>query len=218
MDSKLPQHLIETVSVYKEIFEEDVYNLSAEEIKNKGILDLGGHFGLFALYCDQRKANCIISVEPNFNNLSVYLKNTKNIKSKVVCAVVSAQKDTITTIGNKGSTSYVGNGNQLVSTISLSTLIKLFDPALELILKIDVEGSEYEILYNTDPELIKKFKIIVMEAHNCNPLTLGNEAELLKNYIISLGYICIENGIYWVKNFKEVYDMPFAYSYKFIKL
>jgi FkbM family methyltransferase len=215
MDKSLIKHMDELV--YNEIFVHDVYRLSSNEIAGKGVLDLGGHYGMFALYCAETQAAQIISIEPNHKNLHCYVENTAKTNAKVICAVISSSKDTITTIQDSGCGSRAGFGEQLVATITLSTVIELFDPSLELLLKMDIEGSEYDIFYNNDPELIKKFKIIVMEAHNYNPETKGNEAQQLRKYIESLGYECFENGSYWAQGFEEKHKMPPAYSYKFVK-
>lgn len=204
--------------VYKEIFEDDVYQLTADDINGKGILDLGGHYGLFALFCAAKNAKQIISVEPNHTNLNKFLENTKDINAKVICAVVSSHKDIITTIDDNGCGSRTGIGTQLVSSITLSSLMSLFDPSLDLILKMDIEGSEYDVFYSADSELIKKFKIIVLEAHNHNPEILGDQAQRLRGFIESLGYKSMVNGIFWAENFKEKYGMPPAYSYKFVKI
>lgn len=205
--------------VYHEIFELNVYGLHRDDIENAAVLDLGGHYGLFALFCANYNAKQILSIEPNHNNLFKYLENTKDIPStKVICAAVSSKKDLITTIDNMCGSSRTGMGEQLVATISFETIFNLLDKNANLVLKIDVEGAEYDILYGTDPEILKKFKIIVMEAHNYNPETLGNEAEKLKQYMFSLGYIMVYMTEYWSTEFNEVkYDMAPAYSYKFIK-
>lgn len=203
--------------VYKEIFVEDVYQLSLDEVSGKGVLDLGGHYGLFALYCASKNAKSIISVEPNHLNLNKFIENTKNINTKVICAAVSPFKDMITTIDNNGCGSRTGIGSQLVSTITLSSLLNLFNSSLDLILKVDIEGAEYDLFYRNDPELFKRFKIIVLEAHNHNPETLGDEANRLCNYIENLGYNSAINGLFWAENFKEKHGMPPAYSYKFTK-
>jgi FkbM family methyltransferase len=204
--------------VYKEIFEQNVYNLSSKEIAGKGILDLGGHYGMFAMYCVLNQANKIISVEPNHNNLYRFVENTKGTGVRVVCAAISSSSDTITTIADEGCGSRANYGTQLVSTITLNTLLKLFDSNLNLILKIDIEGSEYDIFYNNPPELIKRFEIIVMEAHNYNPETKGNEAYRLREYIEKLGYKSHHNGTFWAEGFYEKYNMAPAYSYKFVKI
>ena len=203
--------------VYDEIFVHNVYNLSINDISNRGVLDLGGHYGLFALLCTQLNAKQVVSVEPNHHNLYKYRENTKHTNVKVICAAVSSKKDSLVTINNEAGASRTGFGTQLVSTISLETLMSLFDSSLDLTLKIDIEGSEYDVFYNNSPDLIKRFSTIVMEAHNYYPIEKGNEAEQLRQYLINLGYDDRINGQFWAGDFIKQYNMAPAYSYKFTK-
>lgn len=206
--------------VYNEIFESNVYGLHKEDIENAAILDLGGHYGLFALFCANYNAKQVLSIEPNHVNLFKYLENTKDIpNNKVICAAISTKKDSITTIENMSGSSRSGFGEQLVATISLETALNQLDKNADIVLKIDIEGAEYDIFYGTGPDTIKKFKIIVMEAHNLNPDTRGNEAEKLKQYILNLGYIMTYATKYWAVDFDEAkYNMAPTYTYKFVRV
>jgi len=220
-----PFNLLESLKaqdshVYKEIFEENVYCVAPQELQDKGLLDIGGHYGMFTIYGVIAGTKQTITVEANQSNLIKCLNNTKDTNVKVINAAVSSQKDTILNINNEGGCSTLSTGEQLVATITLETLIKQFDSNLPLVLKMDIEGAEYDILYNTDPENIKRFSLILMEAHNHNPTERGNEAEKLKEYILSLGFNIGFLGIYFTDAFPDLSDktyIPYAYSYKFIK-
>lgn len=201
--------------VYNEIFVQNVYGLSREEMTNTAVLDIGGQYGFFALFSAENGAKQIISVEPNFQNLFHYLENTFNTNAKVICAAACNNK-TITTVSNKSGESKINTGEQFVVTISFQELVQLLDPNLQWILKIDIEGAEYELLYNTAPEYIKRFKTIVMEAHNFDPYNKGDEAENLKQYITSLGFILLVGKTCWSTG--NTSNIPPGYIYKFIRL
>jgi FkbM family methyltransferase len=216
MDRSLFKHIDE--HVYEEIFLRNSYNVSRAEIKDKGVLDLGGEYGMFSLYCAYLNAKQVLGVEPNHNNLTKYRENTEKFDNvKVLCAIVSSKKDLITTIGNEKGCSRVGQGTQLTASVTLETLVSQFDSDLDLVLKMDIEGGEYDVIYNSPVEVLKRFGIITMEAHNDEP-HVGNKAEQLKDYIVDLGYKFILNGKYWITGFEEQHNMPPAYSYKFVRI
>ncbi len=203
--------------VYNEIFVQNVYGLSREEMTNTAVLDIGGQYGFFALFSAENGAKQIISVEPNFQNLGRYLVNTANINTKVICAAAYS-KNIITTIDNESGRSKLKNGNQLVATVTFNELFNLLDTNLNLILKVDIEGSEYELLYNVPPELLRKFKIIVMETHNHiykePPYLREDDSEKLKNYIAGLGFNAHTLGFGWFT--ENTTNIPPGYMYKFV--
>lgn len=44
------------------------------------------------------------------------------------------------------------------------------EPQAELILQMDIEGSEYEVIHSMDEALLRKFRIVVVEFHHLNQL------------------------------------------------
>ena len=74
------------------------------------------------------------------------------------------------------------NTNQ--ETISLSDFVSLYaDPEEDLLLQIDIEGSEWTTLLDVAPEEIARFRIIVIELHYLNLVTDSN---FLFNYLSPL--------------------------------
>jgi FkbM family methyltransferase len=204
---------------FHEIFELNVYLMSKENIEGYSVLDLGGHFGLFASYCSTFNPKRIVSVEANINNFIKYLNNTKDIPNiKCINAAVSTKQNTVLTISDEQGSSTVGKGDQLIASITIESLMSIFDPNDKLVLKIDIEGSEYDILYHTPPDVFKRFHIIMMEAHNFYPETRGDEADRLKQYITSMGFTPSTNFHVWSPEYDKKYNgMKVAMMYNFVR-
>jgi len=49
----------------------------------------------------------------------------------------------------------------------------------EFILQMDIEGAEYEVLFDTSDDVLKKFRIMVIEFHNLDKLMVSGEFTLL---------------------------------------
>ena len=87
-----------------------------------------------------------------------------------------------------------------------------------IFLKVDIEGSEYDIFYNTPPDVFRKFHTIMMEAHNFHPGIRGDEADKLKQYITSMGFTPSTNFHVWSPEYEEKYNgMKVAMMYNFVR-
>lgn len=65
---------------------------------------------------------------------------------------------------------FIGQNNDEVH-ITLQNWIDSFGPHLgDLMLQMDIEGAEYQVLLDADVELLKKFRIIIIEFHDLNAL------------------------------------------------
>jgi phage terminase small subunit len=76
---------------------------------------------------------------------------------------------------------------QLVETIDLQSLM---DMVLgdDVFLKLDCEGSEWDIIMNADPELMKRISRISLEIHtDIHPLY--QSADIMRQHLRKLGYI-----------------------------
>jgi len=202
-----------------EIFDLNIYALSREVIEGYSVLDLGGHYGLFANACSMCNPKKIISVEANHNNFKKYLDNTKELPNvRCINAAVTSKPNKILTISNESGSSIVGKGEQLVASVTLESLLELFQPDEKLLLKMDIEGCEYEIFYKTHPDVFKRFDMIKLEAHNFNPDTKGDEATKLKMYIEALGFHDTVNFHVFSPEYEDKYNgLKVAWSYNFVK-
>lgn len=181
-------------STYAEVFENNEYSVQASEIENKTIIDIGANVGLFSLMCLEYGAKKIIAVEaqPTIFNLGLVPNTKKYPQIFPLNFAVHSQDNEVVNIINYHVGSHISEIGDPVSTITLRKLLK--DNQIEendLILKLDCEGSEYDILMNIDRETLRKFSIIYMEVHsNMVQKTEYKVHRILENKLETHGYRC----------------------------
>jgi len=155
------------------------------------IIDVGGHIGLFSLYASQFcKNGPIFTFEPmveNFDLLSenIKLNNLDNIK--IFNSAVSNSNSSVKLYLNQDDAghSMFSKSSKSVTVNSIS-LQQIFDNNhIEHcdFLKLDCEGSEYEIIKNLPAPYFKKIKKMVIEYHmaDTNPELLDELISILKS-------------------------------------
>jgi|TARA_Y100000310_G_C20684831_1_gene818289 FkbM family methyltransferase len=140
------------------------------------VVDIGANIGAFSVYAAKKASNGhVFAYEPDKENYSMVLKNKSlnNIDNLFLFNLaISAKKGTIdlcTSRLNKGAHSiYEADSKKKikVETITLKDILTANKIKRVNYLKIDVEGTEYNILLNTPPEVIKKVDKIVLEYHD----------------------------------------------------
>lgn len=155
--------------VIREIWEEDVYEVSPPRFNKGGVVvDVGANIGSFSIYAASHGAK-VFAVEPEPNNLNALRKNIElNRMSNLIKVIPLALGDcakevTITDDGGGSTTKNLGAVGTKVSQITLDKMFE--DESIEAVsvLKIDVEGSEVEIILGASKENINKCKYITME-------------------------------------------------------
>ncbi len=161
--------------LFHEIWLDEVYLAKGYEIKpNDIVLDIGANIGVFAFYAAMKEPNAkVYSYEPFPKNAEYFEQNLTESKIKNVVfyklAIANAAGERILHIHEswiKHSLSENSSETEgvIVHCISLNEALETF-PQCNL-LKLDCEGSEYEILYSSSPETLNKIKKIVGEFHN----------------------------------------------------
>ncbi len=144
--------------VANEIFIDKVYDLSLVPFIPDVVLDIGSNIGLFTiLAAKQWSQSMFICVEPHpttFSFLGFNLEANKIEATKLQCAVSSNNE--IKFLKNEGAVfqelSDNGDLDNRVLTVSLDSLIPDLSD-LKLLIKMDIEGSEYEVLQKTNLNL-----------------------------------------------------------------
>lgn len=166
------------------------YGCIDEEIRGKTVLDIGANIGYFSLYCVERGAKHIIAVEAQptvFNSGLVPLTDQYRSQITPLNFAAYSENDLTVKIPNNHVGSAIGEEGEEVKTITLETLSKMYPKAS--VLKLDVEGSEYNVMLNTSAEVLRKFEVIYMEVHcdiNPNPAYRGND--ILTNHLGNSGF------------------------------
>jgi len=165
-------------SVMKEIFELREYKEAETIIKSAKapIIDAGAHAGFFVLYCRALNPEVkIFALEPDEDNLELLnqhleINNLKNIE--VIPAALAGKSGLrdfyISTDSHNHSLFKVLvpkiNKNAKIKTYSLDDLLKEQGIEKVALLKLDIEGAEYEVLKNFTSW--EKLKNIALEYHD----------------------------------------------------
>lgn len=160
--------LVDDDYIFNEVYVKNEYDISSfngDEI----VVDIGAHRGFFTKLCLDKGCKNIHSFEPepqNFKHLTENLKDYKNFQAYNLAVLdKKGERDfVVSSSWNTGIHSfYLQKGNTVkVKTIGLDDILDKF-PKVSL-LKIDTEGAEYEILYNS--KLLYKVEKIVGEYHD----------------------------------------------------
>lgn len=160
------------ILTYLEIFAFEEYLDFLKQIdkrKNYNILDLGANAGLFYLYMNESniKISSYIGVEPIDSNLKSLYFNSYPYSSQVINKAVWKHSK-----GVKFSSSEISNANSVsssgdikVPSITIKELIETMNNSYPSILKMDIEGAEYEVI-EEDKDLFNYFEYLVIEFHN----------------------------------------------------
>lgn len=172
----LLQNNLADINTYLEIFGFEEYNALIEILKkdkfdNKliDVVDLGANIGLFykLLELNQIKLNTYVGVEPfeaNFRQLyfNTYFNN-RHLIHKAVWSHNKGVNFSQDTYNNANSVSDAGVLQ--VQSITLQEVLHILNGNSPLLIKIDIEGSEYEIIENSINE-INQASYIFIEFHN----------------------------------------------------
>lgn len=189
--------------IINEIWIHKIYNPPGFEInKNDLVVDIGGHIGIFTILA-AKKANRgkVYVFEPSPENFELLVENVKLNNASNVYAVNKAvsnksekKKLFISQGSNKGSTSFYKNedsGQETeVQALSFKKLIKKLNSKINF-LKIDCEGTEYDILFNIGKPILNKIEKISMEYHYINKDRNGNA---MKSFLESTGFVVKKTG------------------------
>ena len=152
---------------YEEIFRDNSYAIDDSDINAKNVLDIGANIGLFASYCFDKGAKKVVSVEAHPAIFGELLHNVTKLDTvyPLNFAVMDRDNDTVK-IENKSVASTVGNVGEDISTITVKTLLNNFEPDdNDITLKIDIEGSEYDVILNMEQEVASRFSTLFIEIH-----------------------------------------------------
>jgi len=187
--------------IINEIWLHEVYFKDSCEI-NQGdnVVDIGAHIGSFSILAGKLGAN-VIAFEPLKDSYDYLVKNinANNLVDKIKAfnlAVTADGRDIRmyeefnndnwnTGCAHIYNESEGDLNKEKVKSKTLDTIYKendLYRKGCQF-LKIDCEGSEYEILYGTTPGVFNSTKIISMEFHHSL-----QEGKMLSNFLEKFGY------------------------------
>jgi len=156
----------------------DVFNFDINSIKN--YVDIGANYGMSSISFIERSIKTYM-IEADSTNVEILNKLwNKNSKIKIIDKAISKEDGNIEFYLSPGIGSVVSslykidaNGNDLerekviVESITPNTLIENYidEDSIDL-MKIDIEGAEYDFFETITDENIKKIKRFIIEYHN----------------------------------------------------
>jgi len=179
------------------------YTPNGFEIHNTDIIiDIGSNIGVFSLYASKlAKEGEIYSYEP-FNthysrlNENIKINNCKNIHAfNLAVCDKKGKRDLFISNQSSGMHSIIFKKNSKEKmSINCTTLKDIFkENKIKQcdLLKIDCEGAEYDILYNSPASILKKVKKIALEFDNIDEKRNSLE---LKRFLENKGFSVRING------------------------
>ena len=160
-------------TVYREIFIDNCYQKSVANISEKStVIDLGAHIGIFSMYCNQ-KCGQVYAYEAHPENFALAQKNieNKNIQNikinNLAVWSTSGEKIFISDSEDTRTGEHTINTDKgfEVKSISLEDIFLQNNINNCDLLKIDVEGAEYAILFSASDTIFEKIDLIFMEYH-----------------------------------------------------
>lgn len=190
--------------VFKEIFVEDFYNIQGLLKKlpaNPVVIDVGANAGFFDLLILSKLKNAkVVAYEPlasNYKLIQNVLERNKLHQNLTVFqqAVTGKPAESIELyIEDTESNSEIASvfaafdkrntKSILVPAVTLHSILQAHDRVN--LLKMDCEGSEYGILYDTPVADLKKIEIMAIEVHQLDNGV--NNLAALNAYLQSLSY------------------------------
>lgn len=136
------------IVVYRECWEENVYQLDPDHVKGKIVLDIGANVGAFSLWAATHGARRVISVEPERGNLKVLREVHARAgvnRWEILPFAVGATAGTVRMDQTGGGAHSIPGGD--IEMQPIATLLEAVQPDL---VKIDIEGAEYAIVPAAD--------------------------------------------------------------------
>jgi len=190
--------------IYNEMFETNCYNLVESHVAGKNVLDIGANIGMFTLMVSAMGARKVVAVEPVLETFMQLCRNINKggfdniIPYKNIISDKHGEYAKISKKANHGHNSLynVDDDFESVFTISLSNIMREFGDAKDIVLKLDCEGSEYDILLNASKQDMDRVGRIMMEVHaDLHPVHKG--FDILTNKLKDFGFK--------VEDIKQVY-------------
>jgi FkbM family methyltransferase len=153
------------------IFNELLSGTYEYDVQGKTVVDVGAFYGETAIYYSRIGAAKVICYEPFASGRLIPHNASLNGCTNIewVHAAV-AGKDAVLEADpehmNHGGTRlyYANTPGEALSQISLQSITETHQ-IKDGVLKLDCEGSEYDIIFQTKPETLRQYSVILMEVH-----------------------------------------------------
>ncbi len=211
--------------VFKEIFMEDFYEIKqlVSKLPEKPvIIDVGANAGFFGILLFSKiKEATVFAYEPMPSNIFLFQETIKanpamqaiQLHQKAVTGlpITSIELFTADTDSNTVVSSVFSGFNGLnnkkinVPAQSLTSIMEEKNLRQVDLLKLDCEGSEYDIIYNTHPSVLQKINMMVIEVHQLN--SEKNNVKALDEYLqlnkYTTRFLPVQEGSFYMEAIKN---------------
>jgi len=185
-------------AIAHELFLDHQYRYCDQVIRQavNPIIDVGGHLGFFSLYAALLNPRVpIYAFEPHEGNFGLLKENLKQNRIQNVhpknLAVASAIGQTTLHLSQEDlnhSTTHAIEPTGATQKVQTTTLERIMEKnRIETcdLLKMDCEGAEFEIIYNTPKAIFDRISHIFLEYHDW---VEGQSSEELRQFLKNQGY------------------------------
>ncbi|MBO4813108.1 FkbM family methyltransferase [Candidatus Saccharibacteria bacterium] len=171
--------------------------------KAKVVIDAGANVGMFSrVIMEYAKDAKVIAIEPEQKNFEMLKKNVSMEGSRVSClknGLWNKKCKLVVESSGRGEWGFtvkeVKGGRYDVSAVSISDLIAEYKLPRIDILKMDIEGSEYEVFDKSCLKWLDKVEMVITEIHD--DIREGCSARVLK-YMKEKGFGCERRSEMWI--------------------
>ena len=195
-------------SIFTEVALEELYFPEWLNLKEGvTIIDAGAHIGTFSVLINTKTKNAkVYSIEPNKDNYKILVEQTKlnHDDIRAFNIALSDKEGKMKLYGGNHSARCSllrkeGKDYEFITTMSLKQFfdknkIKKCD-----LLKMDIEGGEYPVLYSTPKKVFDKMQRIFIEIHNIKGESRGDLIKFIKKMGFKVHYV-EEDFVYAIKN------------------
>lgn len=179
--------------VVDEIFMQNVYQIKEGMFDDTGVvLDIGANIGAFTIFVLKMGAKKVIAYEPDSENYKMLLRNIQlnGFQDKVVVVKkgIGLEGKTETLYHAQGG-SFVKNdsltgianevlenprdGSEEIEIVNFASVFADNELAYADVLKVDIEGSEYDLFEGVTAAVVKKSRYLCIEFNNTNQERFG---------------------------------------------
>ena len=194
-------------NILQELYRDRVYAPYLEGKRDFTILDVGANIGLFSFYA-YPFAKTIYSLEPSkmhFEALTSMVEYNKLTNVQPLNLALAPQNGKATFYHHQNVTMFslrpevnmLPSQAEEVTTMDMETLCNTYDiPQIDF-MKLDVEGSEHDIISSESFEkMASRIKTMVLELHTWNGVSFQQTLNTLRDYGFALQQIPSEATIF----------------------
>jgi len=197
----------ESAALYKEVIQENTYQVTPDHFRDTSVIDVGANLGMFSILAAGLGAPQVISCEPVGSTYDILCNNLQrahmnSVVQPIKAAIMGVTQGPVTmginTDSNMNSLYKPGEYSELVPTVSLKQLIQMTTHP-HVFLKMDCEGAEYDILMDSEDHVFEKVTHVAVEIHgDMHPTHKG--LEIAQHRLRTLGFTCTSTlpfGMWW---------------------